>query len=264
MVDRSHPSRPGTPQGARFDAAAVFNVKSISQSRCRGKKPSTLLDAARHNLREIHPERGAVNSIDPRRSKNNVILDGPAKAAEIQRLADEILGQVVGLRLKKDHVQAIETVFSVPNHFSGYETYFRLCLSWVEKALGLPVLSALIHLDQRHPHMHVLQLPVRDGQHVGGSPIRLKNLHYLRSKFFEEVAGPSGFQRANAKLHGVMKRLAEDAVMTEALNRGLPDLTGEFWPTLADAITHDPLPLIMRLGIDLEALRRRHLHTSER
>jgi hypothetical protein len=264
MLNRQNTGGVGPRVHARLEAAAVFNVKTISMSKCRGRKPSTLLDAARHNLREIHPERGAVNGIDPRRSKNNVILAGLAKAAEIQLLADELLGQVVGLRLKKDHVQAIETVFSVSNDFSGYETYFRLCLSWVEKALGLPVLSASIHLDQRHPHLHVLQLPVRDGQHVGGSPIRRKNLHYLRSKFFDEVAGPSGFQRANAKLHGVMKRLAEDAVMTEALNRGLPDQTGEFWPTLADAITHDPLPLVMRLGIDLEVLRRTQLHTPER
>ena len=261
MADRNHPR---TLHSARFDAAPVFNVKTISQSRCRGKKASTLLDAARHNLREIHPERGAVNGIDPRRSGSNVILYGPPKAAEVMELANQLLTQVGGLRLKRDHVQAIEFMFSVPGDFSHHRDYFQRCLSWAEQAAGLPVLSAVIHLDQNSPHMHVLLLPVKDGRHVGGSPINRPSLHRLRGSFFDAVAGPAGFQRGNPKLHGAIKRLAIEAVITEAFSRGLPEQAGVFWPALKGGITANPLALVMQLGIDLEALRGRHMHGPER
>ena len=251
-----HPS--GTPRPIKFDEA-IFSVKTTSLSRCGGRKPCTLLNAARHNLREIQPELGAVNGIDPRRSGCNVILYGPPKAAEVMELANQLLTQVVGLRLKRDHVQAIEIMFSVPGDFSHHRDYFQRCLSWAEQAVGLPALSAVIHCDQNCPHMHVLLLPVKGGRHVGGSPINRPSLHRLRNSFFEVVAGPAGFQRASPKLHGAIKRLATEAVITEAFSRGLPEQAGEFWPTLEGAITAYPLPLVMQLGIDLEALRGRHM-----
>ena len=241
------------PCPMKFDAA-IFSVKTISLSRCGGRKPCTLLNAARHNLREIHPERGAVNGIDPRRSGSNVILHGPPTAAEVMELADRLLAQVVGLRLKRDHVQAIEFMFSVPVNFSHHRDYFQRCLSWAEQAVGLPVLSSVIHLDQNCPHMHVLLLPVKGGRHVGGSPINRPSLHRLRGRVFDAVAGPAGVQRGNPKLHGIIKRLATEAVIAEAYKRGLPEHR-EWWPTLEGAITADPLPLVMQLGIDLEALR---------
>lgn len=241
----------------RFDAA-IFNVKTISMSRCLGRKPSTLLDAARHNLREIHPERGAVNGIDPRRSRSNVILHGPSTAGGVVELADQLLARVVGLRLKRDHVQAIEFMFSVPGDFAHQLDYFQRCLSWAAQAVGLPILSAVIHMDQKFPHLHVLLLPVKGGRHVGGSPINRTNLNRLRGSFFDTVAGPAGFQRGTPKLHGIIKRLASEAVIADADKRGLSEHR-EYWPTLRDAITADPLPLVMRLGIDLEALRSKML-----
>ena len=252
-----HEQHPTAIAGPMRFGAPVFNVKTISMSRCGGRKPCTLLDAARHNLREIHPERGAVNGIDPRRSGRNVVLHGPSTAAEVVELADRLLTQVAGLGLKRDHVQAIEFMFSVPGDFPHHRDYFQRCLSWAEQAMGLPVLSAVIHRDQNCPHMHVLFLPLKGGRHVGGAPINRPNLHRLRSSFFDVVAGPAGFQRGNPKLHGAIKRLATEAVITEAFSRGLPEQTAEFWPTLEGAIAANPLPLVMQLGIDLEALRGR-------
>lgn len=259
MHDRPDAVARDDPLHMQF-GVAVFNVKTISMSRCRGKKASTLLEAARHNLREINPERGAVNGIDPRRSGSNVVIYGPSTAGEVVDLAGQLLTQVIGLHLKRDHVQAIEGMFSVPVDFTEQEAYFQRCLSWAEQALGLPVLSAVIHRDQACPHMHVLLLPVKGGRHVGGAPINRRNLYRLRSSFFEIVAGPAGFQRSDAKLHGAIKRLAVEAAVVEAEFRGFPDRLQEYWPTLLDGIAHNPLPLVMRLGIDLEALRRGHLH----
>lgn len=41
-------------------SAYHFAVKTIGLSRCNGRKPCALLEAARHNLREIQAERGAI------------------------------------------------------------------------------------------------------------------------------------------------------------------------------------------------------------
>ena len=47
------------------ESIAHFAVKSIGLSRVNGRKPCTLLEAARHNLREIQAEQGATGHIDP-------------------------------------------------------------------------------------------------------------------------------------------------------------------------------------------------------
>jgi hypothetical protein len=82
-----------------------FAIKTIGLSRCNGRKPCTLLEAARHNLREIQAEFGAGGHINPRRMADNVTLAGPATAAQVQAQADELLELVDRSRLKRDHVQ---------------------------------------------------------------------------------------------------------------------------------------------------------------
>ncbi|MDP3422314.1 MAG: hypothetical protein Q8S32_00965 [Burkholderiaceae bacterium] len=91
-----------------------FALKTIGLSRCNGRKPCNLLEAARHNLREIQAELGARGHIDPQRMNSNATLAGPTTAAEVQALANELLAAVDTSKLKRDHVQAIEAVFGLP------------------------------------------------------------------------------------------------------------------------------------------------------
>ena len=169
-----------------------------------GRKPCTLLEAARHNLREIQAEQGAVGRIDSKRTPQNLILAGPATAADVQALAVSLLASVDTSRLKRDHCQAIEAVFSLPTHSSiEAVSYFTQCLQWLAGAMPLPVLSAVIHHDEATQHLHVLLLPLKDGRHVGGAPIARLELKRLRDSFFANVAGPAGLKRDTAKLHGI-------------------------------------------------------------
>jgi len=252
--------RTGTTQwSSSLTDTPIYRAKTISMSKTGGRKPCTLLKAAQHNLRDFKLTHDASHRIDRSLSPQNLVLDGPCSASEVQILADQIVGQVNDLRLKKDHVQAIESLFSVPSGFLDYECYFRQCLQWAAMRLQLPVLNAVIHVDESNPHLHVLQVPVRDGRHVGGAPIARTQLPRLRKLFFDEVAGPAGFQRPHAKLRGELKAFAAEAVLAEAFKRGLDLQSAEFWPTLKDGISRDPLSLVKSLGIDLDALRRRQL-----
>jgi Plasmid recombination enzyme len=238
------------------ESVAHFAIKSIGLSRVNGRKPCTLLDAARHNLREIQAEQGAVGRIDSSRTPKNLILSGPATAADVQVLAVSLLASVDTSRLKRDHCQAIEAVFSLPSHSSIEAVcYFTLCLQWLARAMPVPVLSAVIHHDEASPHLHVLLLPLKDGRHVGGAPIARPELKRLRDSFFANVARPAGLKRDTAKLRGIVKQWAVSAVLNRCELLGLPNMNGSLWPVLMDAIERDPTSAMLALNIDLNSIR---------
>lgn len=241
------------------DRIAHFAVKSIGLSRVNGRKPCTLLEAARHNLREIQAEQGATGHIDPMRTHSNSVLHGPVSAAEVQAQAGALLG-AVGIRadkLRRDHCQAIEAVFSLPQDAAVHDSaaYFARCLEWLAGALSLPVLSAVVHRDESATHLHVLLLPVKDGVHVGSAPIDRAALKRLRENFFAKVAGPAGLQRSGAKVRGMVKQWAVDDILRRCEALGLPAANGPLWPVLVDAIKRDPTPAMLALGIDANTIR---------
>ena len=165
---------------------AYFAAKTIGMSKVNGRKPCDLLTAARHNLREIQAEMGSIGRIDPGRSSTNTILAGPADAAEVKALAVSLLAaaELNPAAMRRDHVQALEFVFSVPPS-SGVDpaAYLARCFAWLVGALPLPVLSAVSHADEVAPHLHVLLLPLADGVHVGGKPVERPKLLRLRWLF---------------------------------------------------------------------------------
>lgn len=241
------------------ESIAHFAVKSIGLSRVNGRKPCSLLEAARHNLREIQAEQGATGRIDPTRTHRNSVLHGPAYAVEVQAKAGALLG-AAGInagKLRRDHCQAIEAVFSLPQDAAIHDSaaYFAQCLAWLAGALALPVLSAVVHRDESAMHLHVLLLPVKDGAHVGSAPIDRAALKRLRENFFTKVAGPAGLKRTGAKVRGVVKQWAVDAVLQRCEALGLPAANGPLWPVLADAIKRDPTPALLALDIDVNTIR---------
>jgi len=152
------------------ESISHFAIKTIGLSRCNGRKPCTLLEAAKHNLRQIQSELGANGHIDPCRMAHNVTLAGPSTAAQVQARANELLSTVDTSKLKRDHVQSLEVVFSLPPGTPIEPlAYFAKCVEWLRVAVPLPVLLAVVHMDEAAPHAHVLLLPVMGGQHVGGA-----------------------------------------------------------------------------------------------
>jgi hypothetical protein len=241
------------------ESIGYFAVKSIGLSRVNGRKPCTLLQAARHNLREIQAEMGAVGRIDPMRSASNIVLHGPSTAGEVQAQAETLLA-AAGIdadKLRRDHCQAVEAVFSLPTGalVGDRPAYFRQCLAWVARATGLPVLSAVVHNDEAEQHLHVLVLPVRGCAHVGSAPIDRIELKRLRDDFFTQVGGPAGLKRSDAKVVGMVKTWAVAAVLSrcEALN--MPAATGALWPVLVAAIKREPTTAMLAMGISINDIR---------
>lgn len=238
---------------------AYFAVKSIGLSRVNGRKPCALLDAARHNLREIQAELGATGHIDPARTHYNAVLHGPATAAGVCALAEELLATagIIPGSLRRDHCQAIEAVFSLPQQATVPDPadYFAKCIAWLTGALPLPLLSAVVHCDESTKHLHVLLLPVKDGAHVGSTPINQASLRLLRERFFAKVAGPAGLRHERAKLRGMSKQWAIAAVLRHCEVRGLPAACGPLWPYVAACIEREPTAPMLALGIDTNTIR---------
>jgi hypothetical protein len=242
------------------DAVLYFAVKSIGLSKVEGRKPCTLLTAARHNLREIQAELGAVGHIDAKRIVTNVVLAGPATAIDVQANAHALLAGagIDTAKLRKDHCQAIEALFSLPTDAAVTDpaAYFAQCLEWVAGALGLPVLSAVLHRDESAPHLHVLLLPVKAGAHVGRKPIADRHaIKPLTDSFFAKVAGPAGLKRQNAKMAGKVKEWAVAAVLRRCEDMGTPNVIGSMWAVLEAAIRRDPTTSMLQLGIDVNSIR---------
>lgn len=191
---------------------------------------------------------------------NNRILAGPETAAEVVAIAQRMLEAVDTTKLKRDHVQAIEFVFSLPAG-SGIDeaAFFGQCLAWLRNEIPLPVLSFVCHFDEAAPHAHALLLPVKAGKHIGGNLCDKSSVKDLTTDFFEKVAGPAGLKRSAAKFHGQTKKWATAAVLRECEAMGLPGANGPLWGLLRAVIERDPTEAVRLLGIDVNAMRPREV-----
>ena len=233
-----------------------LNFATISLSAVKGHKPCTLLQASRHNLREIQAELGANGRINARRMGDNVILVGPATAADVVVAADKIMAQLEKPPTRRDAVQAVEAVFSLNRKTSiDVAAFFTRCLDWVAMETQLPVLLATIHQDEEHPHLHVLLAPVKDGAYVGGSLTVKAEQNRMRDLFGKRVATPAGLKHGGAKFRGQVKKWAISAVLRKCEAMGLPAATGVLWGMLRAAIERDPTEAMGRLKIDVNSIR---------
>ena len=231
-----------------MSGAAFLRIKKLKSS-------GIITAAARHNKREIQAEMGAMGSIDATRSRLNETLNGPAAAADVGQLAkDRMTAAGVG-KLRKDAVQVLEFVFSLPpGHAVDDRAYFTACADWVASAFGgaQNVLSVDIHRDEAKPHCHILLLPLVDNRMAGSDLVGGKQkLAALQQDFHAKVAGPYGFTKAPAKLLGAAKQDAARAVLQKLRETSDSVLQSAAWPAIRDAIESNPAPYLLELGIEL-------------
>ena len=230
-----------------MSAAAFLRVKKL-------KGGGIGRAAARHNLREIQAELGAGGNLDPTRMHMNVVMHGPGDAADVAALAKTRM-QAAGVgKLRKDAVQAIELVFSLPPvHVVDKRHYFADCLAWAGARFGADnILSAVAHHDEAAPHMHVLLLPLVGNKMAGSELVgNRRTLADMQAAFPSAVASHHGLRKAPKRLAGHSKDAAAHLVLKHlrAANDGV--LRSAAWPTIRDAIERDPAPYMDALGLHL-------------
>lgn len=218
------------------------------------KGGGTVAAAARHNKRAIQAELGARDNIDPTRMHLNESIAGPPTADEVASLAKALRLAAGVTKLRKDAVQALELVFSLPpNHQVNERAYFQDCLNWSEARFGgvQNILSADIHRDEACPHCHVLVLPLIDGRMVGSDLVGdRQRMVDMQNRFHAAVASRHGLNKAPSRLTKAAKQSAATLILKRLTGEADPALRSAIWPQIRDAFEKDPGPFLLALGLE--------------
>ena len=238
------------------DEFHFLSVKPLSVKKTGARNSeSVLLNAAKHNLREILAEigAGADSHIDPRRSQHNIILHGLNTACGVAGVAQDLMRQADIIKPRKNATLGIEIIFSLPNGLDiDYGKYFQDAMQWAQNHFDVPMLSATVHYDEDKPHSHVVMLPLRDGRLIGSELLGDRRATVAMHKSFHEQVGKCyGLRQPTPKkrLSASVRQLAIDAAfkLLEA-NSGLNDaiLRALLAPHVAN-----PEPLLLALGLPM-------------
>jgi len=181
--------------GLRFGLKGL-NTKSVS----RAKKPSEVVYVAMcHNTRigtEGHRQR---SPIDKERTPLNEVLRGSGDPHIAAECAANMLPEL-GIEVRRyDTIMAIELVCQPPD---GWDTpaFYAASLKWVDTRYQARfVLSAIVHRDQKRPHMHVVVLPIieSDGEYrLCGSELssEANRLQAQRSSYMASIRQELGIR----------------------------------------------------------------------
>ena len=132
--------------------------------RFQKRKAGGVAACERHNERKKEAYKSNPD-IDMERSKNNYHLIAPPKYTykkEINRMVAE-----AGCRTRKDSVMMVETLITASPEFMNQlppeeqKAYFQTALDFISERVGKQnILSAVVHMDERTPHMHLCFVPL--------------------------------------------------------------------------------------------------------
>lgn len=240
-----------------MSGALFFSVGSIGRSTRAGRKPSTLLGAARHNQRAIQAELGGRSHIDPARGHLNETIAGPDTPEAVVALALSLMtaAGVAVDKLRKDHTQAVELLFSLaPATTINAGDYFRQCVAWAGERFGAAnILSADIHRDEAAPHCHILILPLVNGRMRGSGLITHPELAALRKSFSQDVARVFGLKEPPSRMSGAAHGEAVRLVLARLESSQDAILKSGLWLIVRRDIERDPARFMAALGIEFEA-----------
>jgi hypothetical protein len=212
-----------------------------------------VLEALKHNKRELQSQRGATLHIDVTRTPLNYALTGIDTPTNIATLAKVQMLKAGIETPRKNAVLAVEVIFSLPidRHSQDTKPFFADCYAWTLKTFAGELLSFDVHLDESAPHAHAVILPLIGGKMRGNAMIgNTGNLMRIINLFHKELAHRYGLsksdrQRLNASdkqslEHEVLTHLKADCVMKSSV-----------WACVRDNIHKDPLPYAQLLSVSL-------------
>ena len=132
--------------------------------RFQKRKAGGVAACERHNERKKEAYKSNPD-IDVGRSKDNYHLVKPPRYTykkEINRMVAE-----AGCKVRKDSVMMVETLITASPEFMNslppeeQKAYFQTALDFISERVGKKnILSAVVHMDERTPHMHLCFVPI--------------------------------------------------------------------------------------------------------
>jgi hypothetical protein len=208
--------------------------------------------AARHNLREMYRYKTPPISIDPSKSHLNMILRGASTAQGVNAYANQLMKNAGITKVRSNGVRCIEVIFSLPfNTQLDVFEYFSKCVVWAGRYFSGDenILSAIVHLDQAHPHCHVLLLPIKNSRLRGSEMFgKRANLFAMHQNFEKEVTSKYQLKTATNQATTAAKR--ELAIRVRGLLKKRNDvvLTSPIWELVKMDIERNPARYVDALG----------------
>lgn len=182
----------------------IMRTEKRSKSACYGLQAEACRTRAEHEAgREFDS-----SDIDWDKTDSNIALRAvPGTwAAEISRQIKE-----AGVKARKDSVVMIDTLYTAsPAFFEGKSSeevraFFEDCLAFHDRTYGR-AFSAVIHVDEATPHMHVASVPLVEdekGMHLSAKLLMGGRADYRarQDAFWDQVASRHGLDRGEVKAH---------------------------------------------------------------
>lgn len=186
----------------------VLNTKTVK----RAKTPGEVLPVClAHNLRQGNEAHRHRSSIDPRRALMNEVWAGPDRLDVAEALVCNTLESFDLEPKRRDTIMGVEMVIQPP-HGIDLPAFWSECLTWAHGRFEHAV-SAVVHHDQKRPHMHILALAVSGGRLAGNELTASPNRrHQRRADFMAHMRRVLGLRPDRDVKPG--KTLAELAVST--------------------------------------------------
>ncbi len=223
----------------------LLSVKKI-------KSYELLKNALKHNHRQIPRELGENRHIDSSKCCLNRVLAGSSDPAQVVRDTEAMIVGSTGKKLRRNGVLALEYLVSLRSGTAvDIDQYFPAVVDWLEDYLGCPIISAVVHLDEANPHMHVLVLPLRNGRMMGSELVGYKgDLAALKQSHHKCVGQRFGMQMAESIPRYMRHELSRQVVQAIWASKDLLDQP-IIRSALVNVIQINPHELMAILGIEL-------------
>ncbi len=138
------------------------SISTLVFRHARIQSVQRLRDALKHNRREFAMDGPSHAHIASEKSALNFSIFSGATTKEDISAVYSAIGEYQEKRGRKIHKSAIlgiELVFSLPSHRTDIdpEAFFQESFEWACKSYApLKAISAEVHMDESHPHMHVV------------------------------------------------------------------------------------------------------------
>lgn len=170
--------------GLRFGVKAL-NTRSVK----RAATPAEVLPVClAHNLRQGNHDHRHRSHIDPSRTCMNEVLSGPDDLSVAVDLVRDTLESLCIEPKRRDAIMGVELVFQPP-HGTDLRQFWAACQEWARGRFEY-VVSAVVHHDQKRPHLHILAMAVSGGKLAGN----------------EMTASPNRPMQRRADFMGYMRR----------------------------------------------------------
>jgi hypothetical protein len=236
---------------------STFGNNTLFFSIARIKPARKLLDALKHNKRQIQTELGAFSHIAPEKTNLNYCLAGCSNPEDGYETMRDLIKQYSNNKrrqLQKNAVVAAEMIFSIPFHRGDIDhlAFFEDCLDWCKNEFkGHPLVSADVHLDEACKHMHVLFACVLPDRLLGSKSISFgKPFKFRNFRFFDEVAKHYGLQAPSIGLNKMDRAKLGHKVLLRLESLDDPLLKSTCFNSLRRFIENDPVPFASELGIE--------------